>query len=84
MSEFLLARAIASPRISHFLYWNLKLLQTSDVKFRTCSSMMLWALKNLIGTARSMEFANQVQKLSVIYQGSGGGGGGGANRDFLK
>lgn len=61
MSKFLLTRAMDSPRISHFLYWNLKLLQTSDVKLRTCSSMLLRALQSLVGTIRWMEFANQVQ-----------------------
>lgn len=62
MSKFLLTRALDSPRISHFLYWNLKLLQTSDIKLKTCSSMLLGALQSLVGTIRCMEFANQVQK----------------------
>ena len=60
MSEFLLTRAIISPRIMHFLYWNLRLLQTSDVKLKVCSSMMLNALKKLVGTDQCMDFANQV------------------------
>ena len=65
MSKLLLTRALDSPRISHFLYWNLKLLQT-DMKSRTCSSMLLEALQSLVGTIRCMEFANQVQKFIIL------------------
>lgn len=61
MSEFLLTRAIVSPQICHFLYWNLRLLQTSDIKLKSYSEMMLRALKSLVGTVRCMEFTSQVQ-----------------------
>lgn len=60
ISEFLLTRAKVSPQISHFLYWNLRLLQVSDVKLKKCSNMMLTALEKIVGTDQCMEFTNQV------------------------
>ena len=60
MSEFLLKRAIVSPRILHFLYWNLRLLEVINLKMKARSNLMLRAIEKLVGTDKCIEFCNQV------------------------
>lgn len=66
MSKFLLTRAIVSPRILHFLYWNLRLLEASNLRMKARSNLMLKALEKLVGTDQSVEFSNQVCMYTVL------------------
>lgn len=60
MAEFLLKRSTESHRIAHALFWHLRLVTVTDVRFRARYVPILEALERLCGEQLRQEFNNQV------------------------
>lgn len=63
MAEFLLKRATQSHRIAHALFWHLRLVTVTDIRFREYYLPILEALEKLCGEQLRLEFINQVRKI---------------------
>lgn len=69
MVEFLLQRSTQSHRIAHSLFWHLRLVLATNVRFRDRYDPVLQALKTLCGEQQQQEFNNQVKNLSPSFMG---------------
>ncbi len=65
MAEFILKRSTESHRIAHALFWHLRLVTVTDVKFKDRYIPILDALERLCGEQLHQEFNNEVRMHDV-------------------